>query len=112
MTAAEIRREERQAEKARRHVAKLHRMEQRDWARYEKWVRRQTKTPKGQPLNLTAEQYDLYYGNPRVTNKHFPWRWVYDHSGVYQPPLPGMNGMSAQAAGDDTLQALNAGTLR
>lgn len=112
MTAADIRREERQAEKTERRIAKLQRMEQRDWARYEKWVRRQLKIKKGQPLNLTPEQYELYYGSPRVTNKHYPWRWVYDHSGVYQPPFPDTTGMSSQAAGDDTFQALNQGEMQ
>lgn len=111
MTAEDIRREERQAEKARRRIARLHRLEQKAWARYERWVRRQTKTPKGQPLNLTPEQYNYYYGNPDpVKNKVYPWRFVYDHSGVYRPPSsPGVSGSSVQSAEDDAFQTLNQG---
>lgn len=113
MSADDIRREERQAEKALRRIARLHRLEQKAWANYNRWVRRQVKTPKGQQINLTPEQYDYYYGNPRPSNKQYPWRFAYDHSGVYQPPLlpvpQGVGGMSAQAADRDTLQALNQG---
>lgn len=112
MTAEDIRREQKQAEKARRRIAKLHRLEQKAWARYERWVRRQTKTPKGQLLNLTPEQYDYYYGAPNpMTNKHYPWRFVFDHSGVHRPPSPpGVGGMSVQSAEDGTFEALNQGT--
>lgn len=111
LTEAEIRREERQAEKARRRFARLQRKEQKDWARYNRWVRKQLRIKKGQNTTLTPEQYDYYYGHPAASNKHFPWRWIYDHSGVYVPPIPPgavAGGMSAQGA-DDVFQALNRG---
>jgi hypothetical protein len=112
MTAADIRHEEKQAEKARRRFARLHRQEQKDFARYDRWVRKQLNIKRRQPMNLTPDQYDKYYGNPDpFTNKHYPWRWVFDHSGVFMPPLPPgvVGGMSAQSAGDGTFHALNAG---
>jgi hypothetical protein len=109
LTAAEIRREERQAEKARRRFAKLHRREQIDFARYDRWVRKQLKIKKGQDMTLTAEQVDYYYANPPVTNKHYPWRWVFDHSGVFLRPSPAFAGTSSQSAGSDAFKALNEG---
>jgi hypothetical protein len=74
-------------------------------------VRKQLKLNKRQPMTLTPEQYAYYYASPPATLKQYPWRWIYDHSGVYTPyTSPGtMNGMSAQAAGDDAVQALNYG---
>lgn len=110
MAAADIRREEREAERARRRFARLHRKEQKEFAQYDRWVRKQLHIKRGQPMKLTQEQLDQYYVNPDpFTNKHFPWRWAFDHSGVHQPPSPDMAGMSARAAGSDTFTTLNQG---
>lgn len=95
----------------RRRFARLNRQKQKDWAKYGQWVRKQLRIPKGQPLNLTPEQQDYYYTNPPVTNKRYPWRWLYDNSGVYTPGSSpaAMYGMSVEAADENTVDAFNYG---
>lgn len=113
LTAAEIRREEKQAHKARIRFAQLERKKQQDFARYDRWVQRQLRIKKGGNTTLTPEQLDYYYNNPDpFTNKHYPWRWVFDQSGVYVPPSPGsVSGMAVQSMGDNVAKALNEGTV-
>lgn len=117
MSAADIRREEKQAQKAQRRFARLGRQQEKDFARYDRWVKKQLNIKKGG--NMTQEQYDLYYVHPDpYTNKHFPWRWAFDESGVYVPPSPGSPGlvgssssMSTESVGDDVVEALNEGRV-